>query len=83
MGSTFSQNGAFECTVYFLQIDILLICGDFQAVRNRSDFHGLAVPPKFQKLNTFYKYLIIMSILSLICECISLNFMRSTRQCKD
>ncbi|KAL3869179.1 hypothetical protein ACJMK2_041890 [Sinanodonta woodiana] len=38
------------------KIDLLLICGDFQAVRNKSDLHCMAVPPKFQKMNTFYKY---------------------------
>ncbi|ELT97436.1 hypothetical protein CAPTEDRAFT_170958 [Capitella teleta] len=38
------------------KVDLLLICGDFQAVRNPSDFHALAVPPKFRKMNTFYKY---------------------------
>lgn len=39
-----------------IKVDLLLICGDFQAVRNKSDFHALAVPPKYQRLNTFYKY---------------------------
>ena len=38
-----------------IKVDILLICGDFQAVRNRSDLQTMAVPPKFQKMNTFYK----------------------------
>lgn len=39
-----------------VKVDLLLICGDFQAVRNRSDLKAMAVPPKYQKLNTFYKY---------------------------
>ncbi|XP_014671150.1 PREDICTED: lariat debranching enzyme B-like [Priapulus caudatus] len=39
-----------------IKIDLLICCGDFQAVRNRSDLRCMAVPPKFQKLNTFYKY---------------------------
>lgn len=38
------------------KIDLLLICGDFQAVRNQGDLRSMAVPPKFQKMNTFYKY---------------------------
>ncbi|XP_076459216.1 uncharacterized protein LOC143292634 [Babylonia areolata] len=39
-----------------IKVDLLLICGDFQAVRNRDDFKAMAVPPKYQKLNSFYKY---------------------------
>ncbi|GFN99776.1 lariat debranching enzyme-like [Plakobranchus ocellatus] len=38
------------------KIDILIICGDFQAVRNFDDLQAMAVPPKYQQLNTFYKY---------------------------
>ncbi|KAK3589757.1 hypothetical protein CHS0354_021084 [Potamilus streckersoni] len=38
------------------KIDLLLICGDFQAVRNKSDMQCMAVPQKYQKMNTFYKY---------------------------
>jgi len=37
-------------------IDLLLICGDFQAVRNLSDLKAMAVSPKFQQLQTFHKY---------------------------
>ncbi|XP_035221989.1 lariat debranching enzyme-like isoform X2 [Stegodyphus dumicola] len=39
-----------------MKIDLLIICGDFQAVRNPADLHCMAVPPKYRKLNTFYKY---------------------------
>lgn len=39
-----------------IKIDLLLICGDFQAVRNKGDLKTMAVPPKYQMLNTFYKY---------------------------
>ncbi|XP_071112185.1 lariat debranching enzyme B-like [Haliotis cracherodii] len=39
-----------------MTVDLLLICGDFQAVRNRADLPCMAVPPKYQRLNTFYKY---------------------------
>ncbi|KAL8625305.1 hypothetical protein ACOMHN_030063 [Nucella lapillus] len=39
-----------------VKVDLLLICGDFQAVRNRDDLKAMAVPPKYKKLNTFHKY---------------------------
>ncbi|KAL8625307.1 hypothetical protein ACOMHN_030068 [Nucella lapillus] len=39
-----------------IKVDLLLICGDFQAVRNRDDLKAMAVPPKYKKLNTFHKY---------------------------
>ncbi|XP_013785231.1 lariat debranching enzyme B-like [Limulus polyphemus] len=39
-----------------IKVDLLIICGDFQAVRNRSDLECMAVPPCYRKLNTFYKY---------------------------
>ena len=39
-----------------VKIDLLLICGDFQAVRNHSDLSSMAVPPKYQQLMSFYKY---------------------------
>ncbi|XP_025106934.1 lariat debranching enzyme-like [Pomacea canaliculata] len=39
-----------------IKVDLLLICGDFQAIRNKEDMKSMAVPPKYQKLNTFYKY---------------------------
>lgn len=39
-----------------VKIDLLIICGDFQAVRNPADLQCMAVPPKYRKLNTFYKY---------------------------
>lgn len=39
-----------------IKVDLLLICGDFQAVRNKSDLNTMAVPLKYQKMNTFYKY---------------------------
>ncbi|KAG1470069.1 hypothetical protein G6F56_002893 [Rhizopus delemar] len=37
-------------------IDLVLICGDFQAVRNESDLDCMAVPPKFKRIGTFWKY---------------------------
>jgi len=39
-----------------IKVDLLLCCGDFQAVRNPSDLKCMAVPPKYQQMNTFYKY---------------------------
>ena len=38
------------------KIDLLLCCGDFQAVRFPSDLECMAVPPKFRVLGTFYRY---------------------------
>ncbi|KAF8627152.1 hypothetical protein AX17_006369 [Amanita inopinata Kibby_2008] len=37
-------------------IDLLLICGDFQAVRNWQDLHCMAVPNKYKDMKDFYKY---------------------------
>lgn len=39
-----------------LQIDALLLCGDFQAIRNHSDLHALAVPAKYRQLGDFHSY---------------------------
>mmetsp|Transcript_42506 Transcript_42506/g.165912 ORF Transcript_42506/g.165912 Transcript_42506/m.165912 type:complete len:402 (-) Transcript_42506:1592-2797(-) len=36
--------------------DLLLICGDFQSVRNEDDLECVACPPKYRQINTFYKY---------------------------
>ncbi|KAI8068155.1 lariat debranching enzyme, C-terminal domain-containing protein [Gilbertella persicaria] len=38
------------------KIDLVLICGDFQAIRNESDMYCMAVPPKYRNLGTFWKY---------------------------
>ncbi|KAI9491745.1 lariat debranching enzyme, C-terminal domain-containing protein [Zychaea mexicana] len=38
------------------KIDLLLICGDFQAVRNPGDMRCMSVPPQYQKLGSFWKY---------------------------
>ncbi|EMD34237.1 hypothetical protein CERSUDRAFT_86365 [Gelatoporia subvermispora B] len=38
------------------QIDLLLICGDFQANRNERDLECMAVPPKYRDLRDYYKY---------------------------
>lgn len=36
--------------------DVLLLCGDFQAIRNRADLECLAVPQKYRQLGDFHKY---------------------------
>lgn len=38
------------------KIDLLICCGDFQAVRNVKDLDSLSVPPKFRSMNSFWKY---------------------------
>lgn len=37
-------------------VDVLLICGDFQAVRNPQDLACMAVPDKYKEMGNFYKY---------------------------
>eukprot|EP01084_Bolivina_argentea_P116263 206603_1 len=37
-------------------VDLLICCGDFQAVRNENDLCNMACPLKYRKLHTFYKY---------------------------
>ena len=37
-------------------VDVLLVCGDFQSVRNASDLNCLAVPKKYRALNSFHEY---------------------------
>ncbi|EIW61118.1 DBR1-domain-containing protein [Trametes versicolor FP-101664 SS1] len=37
-------------------VDLLLICGDFQAIRNHRDLACMAVPDKYKKLGGFAKY---------------------------
>ncbi|KAF9446167.1 DBR1-domain-containing protein [Macrolepiota fuliginosa MF-IS2] len=38
------------------KVDLLLICGDFQAIRNHADLQCMAVPHKYKELGGFYKY---------------------------
>lgn len=38
------------------KVDLLLICGDFQAVRNFRDLQCMAVPDKYKALQTFHKF---------------------------
>ncbi|WBW72242.1 RNA lariat debranching enzyme Dbr1 [Schizosaccharomyces osmophilus] len=37
-------------------VELLIIGGDFQAIRNLSDFHSISVPAKFKRLGDFHKY---------------------------
>ncbi|KAI8079866.1 Metallo-dependent phosphatase-like protein, partial [Halteromyces radiatus] len=39
-----------------IKVDLVLICGDFQAIRNRADLLCMAVPEKYRELGTFWKY---------------------------
>ena len=39
-----------------ITIDLLLICGDFQACRNEQDLNCMAVPQKYRTMASFYKY---------------------------
>ncbi|KAJ4485846.1 lariat debranching enzyme, C-terminal domain-containing protein [Lentinula aciculospora] len=38
------------------RVDLLLICGDFQAIRNEKDLQCMAVPEKYKQLGGFHKY---------------------------
>ncbi|PPQ63894.1 hypothetical protein CVT24_010361 [Panaeolus cyanescens] len=38
------------------KVDLLLICGDFQAIRNHRDLQCMSVPNKYKELGQFYKY---------------------------
>ncbi|CAE6449313.1 unnamed protein product [Rhizoctonia solani] len=38
------------------KVDLLLINGDFQAIRNHQDLQCMSVPDKYKQLGTFYKY---------------------------
>ncbi|XP_053896249.1 lariat debranching enzyme [Malaclemys terrapin pileata] len=39
-----------------VRIDLLLCCGDFQAVRNEADLRCMAVSAKYRHMQTFYRY---------------------------
>ncbi|KAG9445831.1 hypothetical protein H6P81_011959 [Aristolochia fimbriata] len=38
------------------KIDLLICCGDFQAVRNKNDLESLNVPSHYRSMNSFWKY---------------------------
>lgn len=37
-------------------IDLLIICGDFQAIRNKTDLETISVPQKYKQLGDFHEY---------------------------
>ncbi|KAF8626705.1 hypothetical protein AX15_004718 [Amanita polypyramis BW_CC] len=37
-------------------VDVLLICGDLQAIRNHQDLQCIAVPNKYKEMKDFHKY---------------------------
>jgi lariat debranching enzyme len=39
-----------------IKVDLLIICGDFQSVRNENDLNGMAVPEKYRTMCSFWKY---------------------------
>ncbi|XP_021900132.1 lariat debranching enzyme isoform X2 [Carica papaya] len=42
--------------IHTTKIDLLLCCGDFQAVRNERDMESLSVPSKYLAMKSFWKY---------------------------
>jgi len=38
-----------------VKVDLLLICGDFQATRDNHDLQSMAVPPKYKHMGDFHK----------------------------
>ena len=39
-----------------MKIDLVIIGGDFQAIRNEADFESMAVPAKFRAIESFWRY---------------------------
>lgn len=44
--------------------DALIMCGDFQAIRNPSDLLCMAVPPKYRQLGEFYEFVTSVLVIS-------------------
>ncbi|XP_048606403.1 lariat debranching enzyme [Brassica napus] len=42
--------------IHNTKVDLLLCCGDFQAVRNEKDMDSLSVPIKYREVKSFWKY---------------------------
>lgn len=42
--------------IHNTKVDLLLCCGDFQAVRNEKDMVSLSVPMKYREMKSFWKY---------------------------
>lgn len=39
-----------------IKVDLLLLCGDFQALRNSHDYDSIAISPKYRSLGSFHEY---------------------------
>ncbi|CAG8631351.1 5740_t:CDS:2, partial [Dentiscutata heterogama] len=39
-----------------IRVDLLLICGDVQTIRNRTDLDSTSMPDHYKEMGTFYKY---------------------------
>ena len=53
------QHGSIEALYDSLissSIDLLICCGDFQAVRNMQDLECMSCPPKYRFMQSFFKY---------------------------
>ncbi|KAG2328675.1 hypothetical protein Bca52824_011403 [Brassica carinata] len=42
--------------IHNTKVDLLLCCGDFQAVRNEKDMDSLSIPIKYREMKSFWKY---------------------------
>lgn len=40
------------------KIELLVLCGDVQCVRCQEDLNSMAVPKKYQMMNTFHEYVV-------------------------
>lgn len=47
-----------------VKVDLLLCCGDFQAVRNEGDMKCMAIPAKYRMMQTFYKLVLLSSFVT-------------------
>lgn len=54
LDATYSQIQHLEKTNDY-KVSLLIICGDFQAIRNKQDLQCMSVPDKYKKLGEFYK----------------------------
>jgi hypothetical protein len=45
-------------------VDLLICCGDFQAVRDKTDLNSMAVPLKYREMGSFYKARVFFNALS-------------------
>jgi lariat debranching enzyme len=53
------QHGSIEAlydSLISCSVDLLICCGDFQAVRNMQDLECMSCPPKYRFMQSFFKY---------------------------